>query len=68
LQHFAQEAPLYPDALPLTRRVVAAFGPDRLIWSGGTPAIVDAHMPAFSEGERARVKGGTLATLLGFAP
>jgi predicted TIM-barrel fold metal-dependent hydrolase len=67
LQHFAKEAPLYPDALPLTRRVVAAFGPDRLVWGGGTPAIIDAHLPQCSEAERTKVKGGTLAALLGFA-
>lgn len=66
LGHFAKDAPLYPDALPLTQRVVAAFGPDRLVWGGDTPAIVDAHMPGFSAAERAKVKGGTLATLLGF--
>jgi L-fuconolactonase len=67
LQHFAKEPPLYPDALPLTRRVVAAFGPDRLVWGGGTPAIIDAHLPQCSEAECAKVKGGTLAGLLSFA-
>ena len=31
------------------------------------PAIVDAHMPDHSEAERALVKGGNLARLLGWA-
>jgi L-fuconolactonase len=67
LPHFAREAPLFLDALPLTRRIVDAFGPNRLVWGDGTPAIIDAHLPQFSEAERANVKGGTLAALLGFA-
>ena len=68
LNHFSRAAPLYLDAKPLTRRVAAAFGPDRLVWGGGTPRIIDAHLDHWSEGERDRVKGGNLAALLGFAP
>jgi predicted TIM-barrel fold metal-dependent hydrolase len=67
LNHFASAAPLYLDARPLTRRVVDAFGPDRLVWGGGTPRIVDAHLEHLPEAERAKVKGGNLAALLGFA-
>lgn len=67
LNHFAKDAPLYLDARPLTARVIAAFGPERLVWGAGTPAIVDAHMPDYSDADRARVKGGNVAALLGFA-
>lgn len=66
LQHFAKEPPLYEDALPLTERVVAAFGPDKLVWGDGTPAIVDAHMRGYSDADRAKVKGDNLAKLLKF--
>jgi L-fuconolactonase len=66
LQHFAKEPPLYLDGRALTERVIAAFGPERLVWGGGTPAIVDAHMPGYREADRAKVKGGNLAALLGF--
>lgn len=64
LGHFAKDAPLYKSARPFTRRVVAEFGPERLVWGSGTPGIVDAHMPDYSEGERARVKGLNLIDLL----
>lgn len=64
LQHFAKDAPRYPDALPLTRRVADAFGPDRLVWGDGSPAIVDTHLAHLPEAERAKVKGGNLARLL----
>ncbi|HEV8456248.1 MAG TPA: amidohydrolase family protein, partial [Gemmatimonadales bacterium] len=39
LSHFAQDAPLYLSARPFTRRVIQAFGPDRIVWGGGTPKI-----------------------------
>ena len=64
LSHFAQDAPRYESARAFTRRVIAEFGPDRLVWGGGTPAIVDAHMPEYSVEERARVKGLNLVNLL----
>jgi predicted TIM-barrel fold metal-dependent hydrolase len=64
LSHFSKDAPLYRDARPFTRRVIEAFGPDRLVWGSGTPEIVDAHMPDHSEADRRRVKGGNLARLL----
>lgn len=67
LNHFAADAPLYLDATPLTRRVADAFGPDRLVWGGGTPRIVDAHLAHLPEADRDKVKGGNLAALLGFA-
>ena len=66
LNHFAQDEPLYRSAQPFTRRVIAAFGPDRMVWGSGTPGIVDAHMEQYSEADRAKVKGGNLVRLLGF--
>lgn len=65
LGHFAKDEPLYLSARPFTRRVLREFGPDRLVWGSGTPGIVDAHLPEYSEAERAKVKGGNLARLLG---
>jgi predicted TIM-barrel fold metal-dependent hydrolase len=65
--HFATDGPLFPSARPFTRRVIEAFGPDRMVWGGNTPAVVDAHMEQYAEAERAKVKGDNLARLLGFA-
>jgi len=67
LAHISEDEPLYLDVRPFTRRIVDAFGPDRMAWGGGTPSIVDAHLEGFSEADRAKVKGGNLARLLGFA-
>jgi L-fuconolactonase len=64
LSHFATDAPLYESARPFTRRVIQAFGPERMVWGSGTPAIVDAHMAEYSESDRAKVKGNNLAPLL----
>ena len=64
LNHFATDAPLYTSALPFTRWVADAFGPERMVWGSGSPQIVDAHLAHFSAAERALVKGGTLAKLL----
>ena len=46
--------------------IANAFGPDRLVWGGGAPEIVDAHLDHLSPADRAKVKGGNLARLLGF--
>ena len=64
LSHFAQDAPRYESARAFTRRVIAEFGPDRLVWGGDMPEIVDAHMPEYSAEERAKVKGLNLLELL----
>ena len=40
LNHFSQDAPLYLETRPFTRTVIDAFGPHRLVWGSGTPAIV----------------------------
>jgi predicted TIM-barrel fold metal-dependent hydrolase len=66
LNHFAADAPLYPSARPFTRRVIEAFGADRMVWGSGTPGIADAHMEGYPDAERRKVKGDNLARLLGF--
>jgi predicted TIM-barrel fold metal-dependent hydrolase len=64
LGHFAEDPPLYESARPFTRRVVDAFGPGRMLWGGGTPDIVDAHLPDHPETERERVRGNNAAELV----
>ncbi|MDA0711239.1 MAG: amidohydrolase family protein [bacterium] len=64
LNHFAKDAPHYTSAGPFTRMVAQAFGPDRLVWGSGTPAIVDVHLAHWNETDRAKVKGGNLKNLL----
>jgi predicted TIM-barrel fold metal-dependent hydrolase len=66
LGYISSRPPLHLDVKPFVRQVAAAFGPDRLCWGGGTPAIVDAHLDHFSAAERDKVKGDNLARLLGF--
>jgi hypothetical protein len=65
LSHFAADEPLYTSARPFTRRVIEAFGPERMVWGSGALAIVDAHMEEYSEADRGLVKGGNLARILG---
>jgi predicted TIM-barrel fold metal-dependent hydrolase len=64
INHFATDGPLYPSARAFTRLVADAFGPDRMVWGSGTPAIVDAHLQNLSEADRAKVKGANLTRLL----
>lgn len=64
LNHFAKDAPLYPAERPFTRRVIAEFGPERVVWGSGTPRIVDTHMTGYPEADIASVKGGNLKRLL----
>lgn len=64
LNHFATDAPVYPSAKSFTRRVAAAFTPARMVWGSGVPEIVDEHLAAYSEAERAAVKGDNLVKLL----
>ncbi len=66
LSHFSREPEPHLDAKPLVTEVAAAFGPERLAWSGGSPAIVDALLDHWSPGDRARVKGENLLRLAGF--
>jgi predicted TIM-barrel fold metal-dependent hydrolase len=64
LNHFSSDAPLYLEAKPFTRLVADTFGPDRLVWSSGSPRIVDAHFDHFTQEERDMIKGGNLEKLL----
>ncbi len=64
LNHFAQDEPLYESAKPFTKRVIEAFGPDRVVWGSGTPEIVDTHMEEYSPEEIALVKGENIRKLL----
>jgi predicted TIM-barrel fold metal-dependent hydrolase len=66
LSHISDDAPLYLDVRRFTRLVADAFGPRRLVWGNDTPQVVDAQLEHFSATERAQVKGGNLAALLGF--
>ena len=62
--HSAEDAPDYKSALPFTRRVIREFGADRMVWGGGSPAIVDVHLADYSAADRAKVKGGNIQRLL----
>jgi predicted TIM-barrel fold metal-dependent hydrolase len=66
LNHIATDAPLFESAKLFTRWVAGAFGPDHLVWGGGTPAVVDSHLDYWTEAEREKVKGGNLAQLIPF--
>ncbi len=65
LNHFATDEPLYESAIPFTRWVADAFGPERVVWGSGTPRIIDAHLSHWSESDRDLVRGGNLQRLLG---
>jgi len=62
--HFSKDAPLFEEAKPFTKWVIDAFGPDRMVWGGGTSKIVDIHMANYSEEDRSKVKGLNLKRLL----
>ncbi len=66
LNHFAKDAPLYEETRAFTKRVIEAFGPDRMVWGSGTPEIVDAHMAGYAEAEREKVKGENVRKLAGW--
>jgi len=65
LDHFADDGPRYESARRFTRRVVDAFGPERLVWGSATPDVVDVHLAHCPPAQRAAVKGETLADLVG---
>ena len=64
LDYIAKDAPDYQSLLPFTRRLLKEFGPDRVVWSGGSPHIADVHMTGYSAADIAKVKGGNLQRLL----
>ncbi len=67
LNHFASDPPLYLSAVPFVHQVASAFGPERMVWGSGTPAIVDAHLDHFDPDARALVKGGNIQHLISWA-
>lgn len=64
IQYFVEDGPLYESAKPFTKRVIEAFGPDRMVWGSGTPRIVDTHMQGYAAADIAKVKGGNIRRLL----
>ena len=64
LSHFSADGPLYLETKPFTCWLADAFGANRLVWSSGSPEIIDAHFRQFSEVERDCIKGGNLEHLL----
>lgn len=64
VDYIAKDAPLFPSVMPFTSRVIKEFTPDRMVWGGGTPKLVDAHMKGYSAADIAKVKGGNLQKLL----
>jgi predicted TIM-barrel fold metal-dependent hydrolase len=75
---FAREPCPYPDLLPVTAALLAAYGPDRLLagsdfpWIaaepgyGATLGAIDRHLASLDEGSRAAVHGGNAARLFSF--
>ncbi|HTM76791.1 MAG TPA: amidohydrolase family protein, partial [Devosia sp.] len=64
LNYMVSDGPDYKSIMPFTRRVIKEFGPDRMVWSGDSPHIVDVHMQGYSAADIAKVKGGNLKRLL----
>lgn len=64
LDYIASDGPYYKSVMPFTRRLIAEYGPDRVVWSGGSPMIADIHMKGYSQADIAKVKGGNLQRLL----
>jgi predicted TIM-barrel fold metal-dependent hydrolase len=64
LSYMTSDKPNYESLIPFTRRVIKEFGPDRMVWSGDSPHIVDVHMKGYSSADIAKVKGGNLKRLL----
>jgi len=62
--YIATDRPNYESVMPFTRRVIKEFGPDRMVWGGDSPRLVDAHMKGYSAADIAKVKGGNLKKLL----
>jgi predicted TIM-barrel fold metal-dependent hydrolase len=58
------DKPYYESVLPFTRRIIKEFGPDRMVWGGDSPKLVDVHMKGYSAGDINKVKGGNLKKLL----
>jgi predicted TIM-barrel fold metal-dependent hydrolase len=64
LNYMAGDGPYYESLIPFTSRIIKEYGPDRMVWSGGSPHIADVHMKGYSAADIAKVKGGNLKRLL----
>ncbi|MBW8708674.1 MAG: amidohydrolase family protein [Alphaproteobacteria bacterium] len=64
LDYIASDAPYFESLRPFTSRLIKEYGADRVVWSGGSPKIADAHMKGYSAADIAKVKGGNLQRLL----
>jgi predicted TIM-barrel fold metal-dependent hydrolase len=64
IDYIATDAPNFESVTPFTRRLIREYGPDRIVWSGGSPQLADIHMKAYSAADIAKVKGGNLQKLL----
>jgi predicted TIM-barrel fold metal-dependent hydrolase len=64
VNHIAHDEPLFMSVARFTRQVADAFGPDRVAWGGGSPKLLRAHLPHWSEGDLAKALGGNIARLL----
>lgn len=67
LSYFSKEPAPHLDTRPLLHEVADAFGPERLVWSDGSPAFVDVLLGHWSPAQRDMVKGANLARLAGFS-
>jgi len=64
VDYIASDAPNFESVLPFTRRLIREYGAERVVWSGGSPKIIDVHMKGYSADDIAKVKGGNLQKLL----
>ncbi len=64
VDYIATDKPYFQSVLPFTTRLIKEYGPDRMVWGGGSPRIVDVHMKGYSAADIAKVKGGNLQKLL----
>src|SRR5262249_8173316 len=64
LHYIASDATVFEGVLPFPRRLIKEYGPERVVWSGGSPRIVDIHMKGYPAADLAKVKGGNLQKLL----
>ncbi|HET7085176.1 MAG TPA: amidohydrolase family protein [Rhizomicrobium sp.] len=62
--YIANDGPDFESVRPFTSRLIKEFGPERIVWSDGSPHIADVHMKGYSAAAIAKVKGGNLQKLL----
>jgi predicted TIM-barrel fold metal-dependent hydrolase len=64
IDYIATDAPNFESVAPFTRRLIREYGPERIVWSGGSPKLADIHMKGYAAADIAKVKGGNLQKLL----